>query len=269
MIQEQLQANGQRVEISDKTVDLDETVKALYRQVEELIEVMDPVRVDDILTNVLITQKPQRTDIYGEDGLGLNLGRRQLYDSFYNDYIDWKWSMFVGNQRNTISLRKKDIVRAIDEMDSAGGNSATFNRFVWVALGREIEKAVGSDKRITQAEEANNAGVKLVKTGDYEEALSRFDEAIQFNRQFCMPQVNKGIALGNLERFREAVDCFRLAVATDPNFKIAWFNMAIVFKKTGDFNYAYKAVRRVLEIDPDYEVAAKLAQEISTYRSAR
>lgn len=261
MTQEQLQEQNQQVEISDKTVDFDEMVKALYGRVEELVETVDPARFDDILTNVLITQKPEKADIYGEDER-VNGKRPQIFDSFYSGYIDWKWSMFIASQRNTMSLRKKDVMVAIDEMDKLGGNSATFNRFVWVALGREVMKAVGSNKQITQAEKDNKLGQQLISDGQYEEALNHFDQAIQSNRQFCMPLVNKGIALVNLERSREAVDCFRLAVATDVNFKIAWFNMALIFKKTGDFNYAKRAVSKALEIDPDYEAAQVLKEEI-------
>lgn len=263
MTQEQVQEKSQQIEIIDQIVHLDETVKTLYRRVEELVEVMDPVRVGEILTNVLIREKPDRADVYSEEEAGLNGQRSQLFDSFYNKYIDWKYSMFQRHHKaRVISLRKKDVISTISKMDKPDGNSAVFNRFVWVALGREIMKEAREDKKNTQAEKENKAGVQLILSGQYEEALSHFDQAIQSSREFCMPLANKGIALGNLGRIREAVDCFRLVVATDPNFKIAWLNLALVYNKTGDFNYAYKAVRRALEIDPEYEAAQRLKEEI-------
>ena len=58
------------------------------------------------------------------------------------------------------------------------------------------------------AEEWFNKGMAFIELGQYQDAISAFDKAIEINPKYANAWNNKGVALGRLGRYKEAKVCY-------------------------------------------------------------
>ncbi|MGL4883150.1 MAG: protein kinase domain-containing protein, partial [Waterburya sp.] len=158
-----------------------------------------------------------------------------------------------------------------------------------------------------QALKYYNEGNALLDAGEYEEAISAFDQALANRNNFAQAWTNKGFAQGKLDNhlekfsscvqatevapdFAEAWNCrglarfdlqqyeralqeYNQALAVDPDFYRGWFNKGQVLLKLGRPREAIDATRQVLRHKPDYFLAwTQLCQalyELEQYQDAK
>ena len=70
-------------------------------------------------------------------------------------------------------------------------------------------------------EELLNKGKTLLESGDYEKALSFFEQALLINQNDAEIWNFKGITLRSLGRYNEALECFNKSLEIDPKDKKA------------------------------------------------
>ncbi|MBN1366489.1 MAG: tetratricopeptide repeat protein [Dehalococcoidales bacterium] len=71
------------------------------------------------------------------------------------------------------------------------------------------------------------SGLKLLKDGQYAQALKTFNEIIILYPECAEAWVNKGVALKKLGRFQEAFDIYDTAIALNSKDSDAWFNKGL------------------------------------------
>lgn len=137
--------------------------------------------------------------------------------------------------------------------------------------------------------EWNERGNELYDQGNYQEALSSYDKALQFdpnvdvfwgnkalalnsldrhdealaaannaigiNANYAWVWVEKGRAFLGLEKYDDALTSFERAIAIEPTNKYAWNNKALTLENLGSNEAALSAVDKALEIDPNFSDA--------------
>jgi tetratricopeptide (TPR) repeat protein len=89
-----------------------------------------------------------------------------------------------------------------------------------------------SFKKLTKIPLLYHEGVALLKEGGkWTEACKRFDEIVKINPNLKGAWLNKGVALGELNKIDDEIDCYKKALAIDRNYKKASRNMRIAEKE--------------------------------------
>ncbi len=136
----------------------------------------------------------------------------------------------------------------------------------WFDLGNDLfevgqyEEAISSYDRAINIE-ANfdealyNKSVALDNLGRYEEAIVSYDRAIAIQPDLYLAWCNRGVVLNNLRRCEEAIVSYDRSIAIQPNFHLAWSNRGIALGNLGRYEEAIISYDRAIAIQPDdYEV---------------
>ncbi len=108
-------------------------------------------------------------------------------------------------------------------------------------------------------------GYELYNNGNYEQAITCYDKALEIDPDYAFAWNNKGAALYYLGRYDEAITCYDKALEIDPGFEPAitnrnialnklkeeWYNYGVAYYEVGRYEEAIVGFDRALEIDPD------------------
>jgi tetratricopeptide (TPR) repeat protein len=92
-------------------------------------------------------------------------------------------------------------------------------------------------------------------SGNYSDALEDYSNATDLEPENAIALVNKGIALGALDRNEEALNTFNKAIEIDPKYAIAWNNKGVALINLDRDVDALDALDKAIEIDPKYAIA--------------
>jgi Tfp pilus assembly protein PilF len=124
-----------------------------------------------------------------------------------------------------------------------------------------------------------NRGLEYAQAGDFEEAITSWDKALELNPNLPQGWHNRGSALAELGRLEEAIASFDQTIALDPNDYQAWNDKGNALYNLQRWEQAITCWQRVLQIQPDYyqawynqacglENLGKLAEAIGCYEGA-
>ena len=116
---------------------------------------------------------------------------------------------------------------------------------------------INSSRLVKKSPESvlTDKGIEFTESGEYENAIKCFDEAIQVNRNFVHAWNNKGIVLGLLNKLNEAIECHERATLINPDFKEAWSYKGVAFRKLGEYKKAIECFNKAIDIGPNYKDA--------------
>lgn len=104
-------------------------------------------------------------------------------------------------------------------------------------------------------EELMTVGLLHLQSGNNEEALRLFEEAIDKEPQNAIAWGGKGVALVNLGKYQEAMDCFDRAIQLDPITAFAWEGKGVALMKLERYEDAIPYFDMALEISPHFQRA--------------
>ena len=107
----------------------------------------------------------------------------------------------------------------------------------------------------THAKAWNHLGVIAQEAGDFEGALTRYDEAIRHDSMSVDARNNRGSVLVDLGRTKEAMAEFDRALAINPRFALAHFGKARVYAERQDLEGLARELQLTLRYDPDFQPA--------------
>ena len=108
------------------------------------------------------------------------------------------------------------------------------------------------------------AGMKLMASGHYQDAIPRFDRAVAIWPRDSNAYFQRGLAHQNLNQFDRAMPDFDRAVEYDPALAHAYDAEGVIYRSRGDFTRAMQAFAKAIEISPDAEAYFERGQ---TYES--
>ncbi|NPV51307.1 MAG: tetratricopeptide repeat protein [Candidatus Methanofastidiosum sp.] len=96
-----------------------------------------------------------------------------------------------------------------------------------------------------------NEGVSLYDQGRYDEAIIKFERALEIDPTNKEAWAYKGISLDDIGRYSDALFCYDKAIAIDPYYIVPWYNKGILIGNQGQYLDAITCFDRVISIDPN------------------
>ena len=101
------------------------------------------------------------------------------------------------------------------------------------------------------AEAANGRGLDAYREGRIEEALSRFNEALDLDPNHIHALENRGTVRSRGGQYAEAISDFDAVLRLDPSNLVAFSNRGFARRALGDYEEAVADYRDALRIDPE------------------
>jgi len=95
-------------------------------------------------------------------------------------------------------------------------------------------------------------GVALRSSSDFENALAKFNEAINLDPSNTKGYLQRGITYNAMGRSDEAITDFNFAVNYDPNMAEAYNARGVAFVQKDQYAQALKDFAKAMELKPDY-----------------
>ena len=106
--------------------------------------------------------------------------------------------------------------------------------------------------RSLQALKYYNEGNSLIEVGEYEKAISTFDRALSYRRDFAQAWLNRGFAQGKLGRHIDKFSSCERATDFAPDFAEAWNCRGLARFDSQQYERALEEYDRAINIDPDF-----------------
>jgi predicted O-linked N-acetylglucosamine transferase (SPINDLY family) len=103
----------------------------------------------------------------------------------------------------------------------------------------------------SEAETLYEAGITLLRTGDYEGAQTRFTAALASDPKFVMALNGLGLALSSMGQDDAALTAYNEAVRIEPNFASPYINRAVLQHRRGDAAGALASLDKAIALQPD------------------
>lgn len=103
----------------------------------------------------------------------------------------------------------------------------------------------------SEVETLYEAGIALLRTGDYEGAQTRFTAALAGDPKFVMALNGLGLALSSMGKDDDALASYNEAVRIEPNFASPYINRAVLLHRRGDAAGALASLDTAIELQPD------------------
>jgi serine/threonine protein kinase len=100
--------------------------------------------------------------------------------------------------------------------------------------------------------ELSNKGASLDKLGQFDEALTCYNKALEIDPRDTIAWINKGASLDKLGQFDEALTCYNKALEIDPRNTVGLMNKGRSLHSLGRYDEALTCYNKALEIDPRY-----------------
>ncbi|HET55304.1 MAG TPA: tetratricopeptide repeat protein [Ignavibacteria bacterium] len=96
------------------------------------------------------------------------------------------------------------------------------------------------------AAKAYNEGNKLLKSGDYQGAITQYNEALKTSQDYRI-YYQKGVALKNTRNYKDAIEAYNAALNANPNFGASYNGLGGIYYAQGDFHAAAENFKKFKE----------------------
>ena len=115
---------------------------------------------------------------------------------------------------------------------------------------KKICAVLSRDAMFAQAAQLKEAGNVLARAKNYQEALAKYEAALQLNPRLTAALFNKGTMQKRLGQLEDALVTFEQVLIKDPGHIKAVYNKALVLESLGREREALPAFARALELQP-------------------
>lgn len=112
------------------------------------------------------------------------------------------------------------------------------------------------------AAEFYNKGNKSLKAGDFQGALTSYDEALKTSQDYRI-YYQRGITLKKMRKYEDAISSFQKSVEVNPEFDIAYNGLGSTYFITGDYQAAVDAFKKFGELTKKESLKSKADEYVS------
>jgi tetratricopeptide (TPR) repeat protein len=138
---------------------------------------------------------------------------------------------------------------------------AAFNAWgsVLADLGR-LDEAIAKYQRAIELEPMGaypyvNWGNALQQEGKLDEAIEKYQKAIALDPKFVSPYVNWGNVLDERGKLDEATAKYRKAIEIDPKSDLPYYNWGLALQRRGKLDEALAKYQKAIEVNPKNAIA--------------
>ena len=144
-------------------------------------------------------------------------------------------------------------------------------RYIFKGVRYELSSSAKSSKPplIANATAFNSEGMNLMRTGNYEAAISKFEQAAQLNSFDPLFANNAGFAYYKLGQTEDSLYWFKRAIEIDSSRAIAYLNLGDAYAKVSRITEAREAYTKYLELAPDSKSAPDVKKKLAALRAAQ
>ena len=96
-----------------------------------------------------------------------------------------------------------------------------------------------------------NSGNSCMSKGQYDQAISYYDKALDTNPGYAEAFRKRGSAYSRKGQYDQAISDYSKAIEISPKFTVAYSNRAIAFREKRQYDQAISDYNKVLEITPE------------------
>ncbi|WP_413160868.1 tetratricopeptide repeat protein [Capilliphycus salinus ALCB114379] len=110
-------------------------------------------------------------------------------------------------------------------------------------------------EKAKQAVQLNNRAMKLIESGDYQQAISNLNEAVNLNPGQIEAYLNRGVAYSELNSHASAIANYDKAIELAPNNADAYYYRADEYLQAGNAPKALADYNKAIQLNPNYSQA--------------
>lgn len=119
----------------------------------------------------------------------------------------------------------------------------------------------------------NNEGIALYQQGRLDDAIARFQAALQIDSAYSTAHANLGAVLADEGNYEEAIQHYQRAVEFLPNYAVYPYNLGVLYAQLGRSQEAIAMLQQATKLDPAYVEAynelGNVYTETRQWRKAR
>jgi len=142
----------------------------------------------------------------------------------------------------------------------------------WDEAIEEYKKAISNILYETPAGAFNNMGYAYYKKGDYQAALSSFDEALAKDANtplIPLIEKNRGMTYFAMGRIKEAIRHLKKSLESAPDFPETHYGLAKCYLELKNLKAATEELNLVVKTAPDSELGIKAKEALSAIAASR
>ncbi|EAW34211.1 hypothetical protein L8106_08891 [Lyngbya sp. PCC 8106] len=110
-------------------------------------------------------------------------------------------------------------------------------------------------EKAKQAVKLNNRAMKLIESGDYQEAISTLNQAVNLNPGQLEAYLNRGVAYSELNSHASAIANYDKAIQLAPNNAEAYYYRGDEYLQAGNAPKALADYNKAIQFNPNYSQA--------------
>jgi Tfp pilus assembly protein PilF len=116
---------------------------------------------------------------------------------------------------------------------------------------------------VPSANKHNDKGLEALSNGNYDTALTHFEEAVSIDNKFDIAWGNIGVTYEWKTEYQKAIPNFEKAISIDPKWSDHYVNLGHIYVDIGDYQTAKQKAEKALKLNSENEWAYLLLGRIS------
>ncbi|MBW2980446.1 tetratricopeptide repeat protein [Candidatus Woesearchaeota archaeon] len=226
------------------------------------------------LLDMVLMRMPNDPWVYYEKGrIQLRLGKAdEAIESFKLAVEDNPNTKTYHALAHALVKRKNpediDSARKLAQIAVDLDSKNTDARDLLEALGGRVPTTGGEGKDFTGVEALYTTATDLLKTGNVDDAIARYDEIIAKNPDYTWAHYDRGIAYLRKADYKESAASLGKAAELEPNDANIRSDLASVYEKLGNVKEARAHAEKALELEPGNSAAQSLLETLDRKISA-
>ena len=100
-----------------------------------------------------------------------------------------------------------------------------------------------------------NRGLCFTNLKRYEAAIESYEKSLSINKKSYLSWHHYGVSLKNIKKYNEAIKCFDLSIQIEPRYHISWNSKGLLLMELKKYKEALDCYNKALEIKPEYHLA--------------
>lgn len=189
-----------------------------------------------------------------EEEQGFNQIDIPLFDkSFIFEYL----IIFYKEMKNCLVKNIQEKRITFDSPQEILGFYTLFNLLnIFFKKKRIINVRTIASSKCNEIIEKNNEvfqeGIKLLKSGKYEEAIENFDKILKIGPATEAGWINKGLCLIGLKKIQDAIKNYDIALRFNPNFNLILYHKAFALIQLEKYDDAIPYLKKSIRTNPKF-----------------